>query len=227
MIQTRKFIMLCLLISGLGCTGLLRAQTENSTRLNDNWKFLKGDLGGIWEAVRTFKAGDPESVPLWENVTLPHCFNATDAVDPDVNYYQGPGWYTNRITISNPFTNGRTLLHFEGAGQKTEVWIYTTKVGSHVGGYNEWSVDITDAVREFLQNKKVSDVYKGKIPISIRCDNSRDLEMIPSSMSDFNVYGGIYRYLNLVYSPAFSIERLHVNASVDAKGVEGKLQLHG
>ncbi len=225
MIQTRKFIMLCLLISGLGCTGLLRAQTENSTRLNDNWKFLKGDLGGIWEAVRTFKAGDPESVPLWENVTLPHCFNATDAVDPDVNYYQGPGWYTNRITISNPFTNGRTLLHFEGAGQKTEVWIYTTKVGSHVGGYNEWSVDITDAVREFLQNKKVSDVYKGKIPISIRCDNSRDLEMIPSSMSDFNVYGGIYRYLNLVYSPAFSIERLHVNASVDAKGVEGKLDL--
>ncbi len=225
MIQTRKFIMLCLLISGLGCTGLLRAQTENSTRLNDNWKFLKGDLGGIWEAVRTFKAGDPESVPLWENVTLPHCFNATDAVDPDVNYYQGPGWYTNRITISNPFTNGRTLLHFEGAGQKTEVWIYTTKVGSHVGGYNEWSVDITDAVREFLQNKKVSDVYKGKIPISIRCDNSRDLEMIPSSMSDFNVYGGIYRYLNLAYLPAFSIERLHVNASVDAKGVEGKLDL--
>ncbi|MBV5349655.1 hypothetical protein JZU71_00365, partial [bacterium] len=56
----------------------LSAQQATSGRLNENWKFLKGDLGGIWEAVRSFKAGDPESVPLWETVTLPHCFNATD-----------------------------------------------------------------------------------------------------------------------------------------------------
>ena len=217
--------MLSLFLIILAFNNLLVAQSGNSIRLNDHWKFLKGDLGGIWEAVRTYKTGDPESLPIWEDVSLPHCFNATDAVDPDVNYYQGPGWYTNKITIENPYTNGRTILHFEGAGQKTEVWIYTTKVGSHVGGYNEWTVDITDAVRDFLQNKKVADVYKGKIPLSIRCDNSRDLEMIPSSMSDFNVYGGIYRYLNLQYVPSFSIDRLHVNASVDAKGLEGKLDL--
>ncbi len=225
MLKTKKLILLCLLLICLGFNNLLVAQSGNSIRLNDNWKFLKGDLGGIWEAVRTYKTGDPESVPIWEDVTLPHCFNATDAVDPDVNYYQGPGWYTNRITISNPYKNGRTLLHFEGAGQKTEVWIFTTKVGSHVGGYNEWTVDITDAVRDFILNNKVSDIYKGKIPLSIRCDNSRDLEMIPSNMSDFNVYGGMYRYLNLVYVPALSVEKLHINSSVDAKAVEGKMDL--
>ena len=216
------YLGLILLFSGPSKS--LYAQTNN-IRLNDDWKFVKGDLGGIWEAVRTFKAGDPESVPLWENVTLPHCFNATDAVDPDVNYYQGPGWYTNRITVENPYQEGRTLLHFEGAGQKTEVYIYTTKVGTHVGGYNEWSVDITDAVKEFMQNKKIADNFQGKIPLSIRCDNSRDLEMIPSNMADFNVYGGIYRYLNLVYVPAYSIDRLHAYATVDAKGSDGKLEL--
>ncbi len=216
---------LALIILVLGLSNFLYAQQENKIRLNDNWKFLKSDLGGVWEAVRPVKQGDPESVPLWENVTLPHCFNATDAVDPDVNYYQGPGWYTNRITINNPYPNGRTLLHFEGAGQKTEVYVYTTKVGSHVGGYDEWSVDITDAVKDFLQNKPVADTFKGKIPLSIRCDNSRDLEMIPSDLSDFNLYGGIYRYLNLVYVPALSIVQLHINASVDAKGAEGKVDL--
>jgi len=220
-----KKILLFLIILGLSPAGLLYAQSSTSIRLNDNWKYLKGDLGGIWEAVRTFKAGDPESVPLWEDVTLPHCFNATDAVDPDVNYYQGPGWYTNRIPVNNPYPNGRTILHFEGAGQKTDVYVYTTKVGNHIGGYNEWSVDITDAVKEFRQNLKIAEAYKGKIPLSIRCDNSRDLEMIPSNLSDFNVYGGIYRYLNLEYVPAFSIERLHINASVDAKGLEGKYDL--
>lgn len=210
---------------GLNFINFSYAQPETAVRLNDHWKFLRGDLGGIWEAVRPVKAGNPESVPLWEEVALPHCFNATDAVDPDVNYYQGPGWYTNLITINNPYQNGRTLLHFEGAGQKTEVYIYLTKVGSHVGGYDEWTVDITDALNSFLQDKKVANSFKGKIPVSIRCDNSRDLEMIPSSLSDFNVYGGIYRYLNLKYVPSLSIERLFVNATVDSKGLEGKFDI--
>jgi beta-galactosidase len=217
---------ICLTMIGLfGMTDVLFAQQENKIRLNNNWKFLKGDLGGIWEAVRPVKPGNPESLPLWENITLPHCFNATDAVDPDLNYYQGPGWYTTQIEVKNPFAEGRTVLHFEGSGQKTDVYVYLTKVGSHTGGYNEWSVDITEAVSDFLRNKTLAAFFKGKVPVSIRCDNSRDLEMIPSNLSDFNVYGGIYRYLNLVYLPAFSIDRLFVNASVDSKGLEGKFEL--
>jgi beta-galactosidase len=208
-------IVICLISS------TLFSQQNTNIRLNDNWKFLKGDLGGIWEAVRPVKDGNPESVPLWENVSLPHCYNATDAVDPDVNYYQGPAWYRKNIEVKNPYSNGRTFLHFEGAGQKTDVYVYTTKVGSHVGGYDEWTVDITDAVANFLNDKKISAAYKGKIPLSIRSDNSRDVEMMPSSLSDFNVYGGVYRYLNLVYVPALSIEQLHIKPQVDIKGAQG------
>ena len=225
-LKMKRAIAFWLLLLGLGNTNCLNAQTEKSIRLNENWKYLQSDIGGIWEAVRPVKADNPESSPIWENVTLPHCFNATDAVDPDVNYYQGPGWYKNQITVSNPYPTGRTLLHFEGAGQKTEVYIYMTKVGSHVGGYNEWTVDITDAVKNFIQDTKVADSFKGKIPVSIRCDNSRDLEMIPSDLSDFNLYGGIYRYLNLVYVPSISINHLFVDATVDSKGMEGKCNLN-
>lgn len=221
----KKHILLFLVLAGLSLTGKPQGESVKSIRISDNWKFLKSDLGGIWEAVRPVKEGNPESVPLWENVTLPHCFNSSDAVDPDVNYYQGPGWYKSDLTIKNPYPGGRTLLHFEGAGQKTEVFVYTTRVGSHVGGYDEWSVDITNAVEAFLKDKKTSDLFKGKIPVSVRCDNSRDLEMIPSDLSDFNLYGGIYRYLNLVYVPSCSINLLHVNAAVDSKGAEGRMEL--
>ncbi len=168
--------------------------------------------------------GNPESVPLWENVSLPHCVNAIDAVDPDVNYYQGPAWYRTQLSIRNLYTNGRTLLHFEGAGQKTEVYIYTTKVGSHVGGYDEWTVDITDAVKEFESTDVYQKQFNGKIPLSIRVDNSRDLEMIPSSLSDFNIYGGIYRYLNLVYVPEVSFDQLLIKTEVDKEGKAGSLQ---
>ena len=198
---------------------------QQKIRLNDQWEFLRQDLGGIWEAVRPVAKGNPESVPLWDSVSLPHCVNAMDAVDPDVNYYQGPAWYRNRVSIRNPYPGGRTLLHFEGAGQKTDVYVYTTKVGSHVGGYDEWTVDITDAVEAFSKLEVYQKQFNGKIPVSVRTDNSRDLEMIPSDLSDFNLYGGIYRYLDLVYVPAVSIDKLFVNAVVDSPGRQGSIHI--
>lgn len=203
----------------------LYTHAQQSIRLNTDWQFLKQDIGGIWEAVRPVVKGNPESVPLWTNVTLPHCVNGEDAVDPDVNYYQGPAWYKTQLSIKNPYNNGRTLLHFEGAGQKTDVYVYTTKVGSHVGGYDEFTFDITEAVEAFKKLDVYQKQFKGKIPISIRCDNSRDLEMIPSSLSDFNVYGGIYRYLNLVYTPPLSIDKLFAFEAVDKEGKLGKLNV--
>jgi beta-galactosidase len=198
---------------------------QTSSRLNENWEFVKQDLGGIWEAVRPVKVGQPEELPFWQKVNLPHSFNATDAVDPDVNYYQGPGWYRTNLLIENPYDQGRTLLHFEGAGQKTSVYIYNTKVAEHVGGYDEWSVDLTKAIADFKLLPVFKSQFKGKVPLVIRCDNSRDLEMIPSSMSDFNVYGGIYRYLNLVYAPQLAVDKVFAHASVDAKGSLGKVSV--
>jgi len=218
-----KRIKLVLFLGLLICSQYTIAQ--NKQRLINNWSYLKGDLGGVWEAIRPVKDGNPESVPLWQDVKLPHCFNALDAVDPDVNYYQGPGWYRTQLDVSNPYASGRTLLHFEGAGQKSQVYIYDKKVGEHVGGYDEWTVDITDAVNEFKQTEVCKKQFKGKVPLEIRCDNTRDLEMIPSDLSDFNVYGGLYRYVNLVYVPKVSVDKVFALASVDAKGISGKLNI--
>ncbi|OQP67627.1 glycoside hydrolase [Niastella populi] len=201
------------------------AQAQQTTRLTGNWEFIKQDAGGIWELVRPVGKGNPESVSLWQTVQLPHCVNADDAVDPDVNYYQGPAWYRTQLDIENPYSNGRTLLFFEGAGQKTDVYVYMTKVGSHTGGYDEFVVDITDAVEAFRKLPVAQSRFKGKIPIAVRTDNSRDLEMIPSDLSDFNLYGGIYRYLNLVYQPPVAIDKLFAKAEVDKTGKIGTVQV--
>ena len=219
-----KIVLIGLLLSGMSP---VKAQINYSEkiRLTDNWEFLREDLGSIWEAVRPATKGSPETVPLWTEVKLPHCFNAEDAVNPDVNYYQGPGWYRTYLSIKNPYPNGRILLQFEGAGQKTDVYVFTKKVGSHVGGYDEWSVDITEAVNAFLQSEDAKR-FDRKVPLMVRCDNSRDTEMIPSDLSDFNVYGGLYRYLNLVYTPALAFSGIQVNASVDVKGKEGLLTIN-
>ncbi|MFW5656203.1 MAG: glycoside hydrolase family 2 TIM barrel-domain containing protein [Bacteroidota bacterium] len=186
-------------------------------RLTDKWEHIRQDVGGIWEVLRPARQGRPEYVPIWEKVTMPHCFNAEDAVDPDKHYYQGPGWYRTALKIQNPYKNGRTILHFEGAGQKTSVWVGTEKAGEHVGGYDEWSVDITEYLESARNNPHLTEIFEDKVPISIRCDNSRDLEMIPSDLSDFNIYGGLYRYVNLIYLPEAYISQLHVTPELSAK----------
>ncbi len=216
-----KHVCVFLSLSAIGFVSVAVAQDEEpvnrSVRLNEGWEFVKGDLGGVWETLRSDRRA--LNLPVWEKVTLPHCYNASDSVDPDVAYYEGPAWYRTKLKIENPFTDGRTLLHFEGAGQKTQVYIGEQLVGSHVGGYDEFTIDITDAVNAYMETSyftkddpdHISTI--GTIPLAVRCDNLRDLEMIPSDLSDFNLYGGLYRYVNLVYMPAISLERAHVVVS--------------
>lgn len=183
--------------------------------LPDGWEFRQGDLGGVYEALRT----KPEhNLGIeWQRVSLPHCFNATDAVAPDVRYYQGPGWYRRTLKIDNPHKDGRTLLRFDGAGQKTKVYIEDTFIGEHVGGYDEFQFDITDAVRKHADDK-------GKVRLLVRCDNSRDLQMIPSDLSDFNLYGGLYRPVHLLYRPKVSVSWPAIDVAVDEAGDKGDIR---
>jgi beta-galactosidase len=201
--QISTFLRLALL--GISATSLAVAQS--SQRLADGWEYHQGSLGSTWEIWRGEAASDNVT---WTPVTLPHCFNARDAVDPDTRYYQGPGWYRKQLKVANPFPNGRTLLHFDGAGQYSEVFIGREKAGDHLGGYDEWSVDITDAAAKFKAEKSV--------PLAVRCDNSRDAESIPSDLSDFNRYGGLYRHVTLGYVPAISLRRVQVEPVLAADG---------
>jgi len=190
--------------------GVASETHAKSQRLLKGWEHYRGNLGGVWEVFRGKAASDNV---VWDAIeSMPHCFNSYDAVDPDRGYYQGPGWYRTTLKPNNPYPGGRTLLHFEGAGQKSKVFVNLKQVAEHVGGYDEWSVDITEATAAETK------ANKGNVRLSVWCDNSRDLEMIPSSLSDFNVYGGLYRYVNLVYVPAISLERVHIETKADAGG---------
>ena len=112
----KTLISLLCALAAIGAAATTVPSTQK-IRLCEGWEFLRSDLGSSWEAVRPAKKGSSESVPIWSKVTLPHCFNAEDAVDPDVNYYQGPGWYRKKISFSNPYPGGRTILECEGSGQ--------------------------------------------------------------------------------------------------------------
>jgi len=70
---------LVILMSVFGST-VFATGGDNITRLTNGWEYYRGGLGSIWEIWRGDKATDNVE---WLPVTLPHCFNARDAVDPD------------------------------------------------------------------------------------------------------------------------------------------------
>jgi len=218
MMMLRSLVFLCLIA---GACPALQSQDAQVRTLTSGWEFYRSDLSGPWEALRT---GRPAELPVWEQVSLPHCYNALDGVDPDVAYYQGPTWYRSYLELDNPFMGGRTVLHFEGAGQKTRVFLAEFPAGEHVGGYDEFRIDLTEALALFRE-KYGSEDFEGKVPLLVRVDNSRDTEMIPSDLSDFNLYGGIYRPLHLHYLPAFSIRQLHVASELNPALSEASIQL--
>lgn len=183
---------------------------RTSRPLTDGWEYFQGSLDGPWQAWNSDEIG------VWDPITLPHCFNHYDACDPDVPAYRGPGWYRTHLVIENPYPNGRTLLHFGGAGQTTEVYLGEKLLIQHVGGYDQFAVDLTEVVKEQTAASANASAEKTHtkepdgLRLAIRCDNGRDMQRMPSDLSDFTLYGGLYRHVILVYLPAISIEAIHI-----------------
>ncbi len=183
------------------------------TRLDAGWEFHLGtpaDPKQVWQLANAAAEG---AAGLWKKVALPHCFNSTDACDPDRGYYRGQGWYRAHIPVHNPFPGGRTLLHFQGAGQTTTAWVGPTLLGTHTGGYDEFAFDITEAVAALPPATRGSGV-----PVTICCDNSPDRDRLPSELSDFCLYGGLYRHVNLLYLPAVALDSVHIRPTLGADG---------
>jgi len=223
--------------ASLATLGTGADQTEGTVvharRLADGWEYVQGPMGAQWQVWHS------EEVAVWQPVAMPHCFNAYDGCDPDVPYYRGNGWYRSHVPVANPFKNGRTLLHFEGAGQTTAVYVGEKLAGKHTGGYDEFVFDITDLLPNASQattppaDAASATAMKNKakkpegVPIAVLCDNSRDLERMPSDLSDFSLYGGLYRYVNLVYVPAVSLETVHVRTELPSPIGQAKVAIVG
>ena len=187
--------------------GAASQMDPTAQRLDTGWEFHRGTLEGGGAAWSNARDG------AWQSAQLPHCFNALNECDPDESYFRGQGWYRKRLPISNPFEGGRTILNFQGAGQTTTLWLGSLRIGTHKGGYDEFSFDITDAVERLPREAK-----EGGVPIAVCCDNTPDEDRVPSDLSDFCLYGGLYRHVNLLYYPPLAVEALHILPVVETNG---------
>ena len=140
---------------------------------HDNWLFSK-------------TAEVPGALPVgWENIDLPHTWNALDGQDGGNDYWRGTAMYCK--AFPKPEFEGRAVLEFLGAAMTADVYLNGQHLAHHEGGYSTFRVDITDALR-------------GKNLLCVAVDNSANDRVYPQK-ADFTFYGGLYRGVNLILVP--------------------------
>lgn len=119
-------------------------------------------------------------------VSLPHTWNAQDALSGKIDYKRGIGNYQRKLYVRPEWEGKRLFLRFEGANSVADVFINGKHVGEHRGGYSAFVFEITDRVRYGADNQ-----------LWVRVNNGEQLDVMPL-VGDFNFYGGLYRDVHLV-----------------------------
>src|SRR5262249_18424274 len=119
----------------------------------------------------------------WDQIFLPHTWNAHDGSDEVAGYFRGLGWYRKHFVLGEDLRGKRIVLEFEGVNQVSEIWVNGKHVGEHKGGYTGFDIDITDAVRFGAQ---------GNV-LAVKVNNLYDKNIGPTIKTDLTFYGGIYR----------------------------------
>jgi hypothetical protein len=140
-----------------------------------NWKFHKGDVNSAESRTMTFS-------PNWEDVAVPHTWNARDVLTDGPEYYQGVGWYRTVFELPRDGENERTFIRFEGVCLVADVFVNGIYLGNHKGGYSAFCFEITPYVLAGEENT-----------VSVRVDNAVRPDVAPSGTYLYPLFGGIYR----------------------------------
>lgn len=153
--------------------------------ISDNWKFkLERDMDSKPSAGTV-----PNMDGVWDEVTIPHCWNIDDGANGGNDYHKGIGWYVKEFSadeLSAEIYGGKQLYLEMGAACKiSEVYVNGEHLSRHEGGYSRIRVDMTDHLIPGQANT-----------IAISVDN-RVNNLTPMS-GDFTVFGGLYRDISLI-----------------------------
>ena len=112
---------------------------ERWLNLNGMWEYQTDrDLSGEAE-------GCHKGAPFSETITVPFCRESELSGIGDKDFCDG-AWYRRRVTLPVDWCGGRVLLHIGACDYVTRVYVNGRLIGSHIGGYVSFSMDITEAL---------------------------------------------------------------------------------
>ena len=149
--------------------------------LNDNWQFF-------------FKV--ETSSDYARNISLPHTWNL-DALAGQGEYLQTTANYSREIYIPSEWSNKRIFIKFYGVQSIADVFVNGHHAGEHRGGWTAFTFEITDHLRFGVNNSLV-----------VVVSNAYQNDILPTSTEE-NLYGGIYRDVELIVTEPTTISPLH------------------
>jgi hypothetical protein len=106
------------------------------------------NLNGLWEYAITESSQTGIPSKYDGKILVPFCIeSALSGVMKPLNPHQTL-WYRRKFNIPKEWKNKRILLHFGAVDWETAVYINGKVIGIHKGGYDGFSFDITDFLRE-------------------------------------------------------------------------------
>lgn len=176
--------------------------------VRSNWT----NLNGLWEYAITAKdAAAPSDYN--GNILVPYPIESALSgvkrmLQPNENL-----WYKKAISKPQLKNGERLLLHFGAVDWQATVFVNGKEVGSHSGGYQAFTTDITDALKDG-QNEVVVKVYdptsEGVGPHGKQVLNPQNIYYTPSS--------GIWQTVWLETVPAAYISGVVLTPDID-KGI--------
>lgn len=197
--------------------------------LNADWRFIRQDAdlaapSSAWDTVtvpHTWNALDAQDGPAQmsdrqearpaTNETTLKTEAATrakknalsgdvpDGKDPHMvsGYYRGACWYEHQLPVPSDWKGKkRVFVRFEAAGTVAKVYLNKSLLGEHRGGFTAFCYELTDRLRYGAGNE-----------LRVQVDNSYRDDLPPLS-GDFNLYGGLYRPVQLIITDEVCISPL-------------------
>ncbi|MGN0667560.1 MAG: glycoside hydrolase family 2 TIM barrel-domain containing protein [Huintestinicola sp.] len=167
---------------------------------NDDWRFTKMPLGSkIYNVSVTDHNYDDSN---WEQVTLPHTWNADDGAsgrtgicEGGENYYRGLACYRKHFYCDD--SGRRFFIEFGAANTIADVYVNGHFAGRHEGGYSAFRFDITEHI------------ISGENVIAVKVSNAPTNYIAPiTDQGDFTKMGGLYREVQLIMTEQAHIELL-------------------
>ena len=167
------------------------------------------NLNGLWQFAHA-KAG--EKPPLGK--TLDRTILVPYPVESALSGVMEPAqrvWYRRTFQLPEAWRDKRVLLHFGAVDWEATVWINGRQIGSHRGGYDGFSFDVTDALRPTGPQEIVVGVFdptdEGTQPYGKQTLRPRGIWYTPTT--------GIWQTVWLEPVPAAHIAGLKIVPDVD------------
>lgn len=183
----RNFSLASILLACL-LGSICKAEAREVTPFNNGWEFKKGPF--LTDAMQTAARWNAD----WEQVNVPHTWNADDMQKKTNSFYAGVAYYRKHYVFPESLEGKRLFLRFEGVGACAEVYVNGYLVGTHKGAYSAFVCEIGSQVRLGEENE-----------IVVKADNAARPDVIPVNHALFGVYGGIYRPVWLIVTEPCNI----------------------